>query len=209
MAGAAHWQSVPAPAWTPSARTGHTLLYSDSLDAVVVFGGLSAASKHASDCAFCTVKMQSDRSCTGDWQALELRGGKKMPTMCVPRRCYHGSAIVGGHASRLLIFGGEGCDEDGHRVLLNDAWQVCLRSGESDQIQAARGAPPAPRMHHRCAILGGSLCVVGGYRAVGPDKLLACATDALHLLTLCGDGEVCRSREFKSAKACKTGLQRH
>ena len=99
----------------------------------------------------------------------------------------------------MIIFGGECIDDEGKITLLNDTWLVCLKTGSASALLTSHGAPPSPRMHHTCTLIGGTmLAVIGGLRMSDDGEQHICVQDALHLL------EIDASLTEVYALACRT-----
>lgn len=174
--------------WAPSAREGHSLLYSDRLDKLVLFGGLSPGRRHLAEIAVCTLGSGDDGRLEPAWQSLEVdrrRSG-------MSPRCYMGCALIDeGPPStpQMLVFGGEtGAYPDGPLRWLSDAWVVDVSTGAAKALVPTAGNPPTPRRSALCVPIpdedggGGVRVLVLGGCTVASN--IDGAADSLHILHL-------------------------
>ena len=147
--------------WQPSSCAGLVCLYSPSERSVVLHGGVAPGMGRTPDLCLGEVLSHAEGI------PPTLRWQKVVQSMKIPPRCFHGAALLTGTANgsdKLLIFGGEGnptvSSSGGSDALLptgpammNDLWEVTLRSGRATNLIATAGAPPTPRTHHVIAVL--------------------------------------------------------
>ena len=147
--------------WQPSSCAGLVCLYSPSERSVVLHGGVAPGMGRTPDLCLGEVLSHAEGI------PPTLRWQKVVQSMKIPPRCFHGAALLTGTANgsdKLLIFGGEGnptvSSSGGSDALLptgpammNDLWEVTLRSGRATNLIATAGAPPTPRTHYVIAVL--------------------------------------------------------
>ena len=163
----------PSTRWQPTAAAGARVLYSPSLGGVVVSSGVTAGLGRSSDIAVGPIGTEVDDL------GLPIPHWSKLTTsMAIPRRCFHGAAVLlggggrgrggggggGGGGDRLFLFGGEGnptraakAEMPSGPALMNDGWEVELRTGAARTLIPSRGQLPGPRSHSAVVAIPGLL----------------------------------------------------
>ncbi len=146
----------PSPAWTelapagtpPDGRSGHTAVYDDVNDRMIVFGGATGAQTVNDVWAL-------SLSGTPTWTQLTPAGEKPLP------RWWHSAAMDQG-GNRMIVFGG---DHGG--VYSDSVWALAL-SGTPTWTRLAPGGPrPAPRCAASMVTTSTHLIVFGGELSPG------------------------------------------
>ena len=141
--------------WQPNSTAGGSCLFSLSRSAVVVHGGIAPGLGRSADVCVGELARQSGGQCALRWEKLR-------PNQSIPRRCFHGAAMLqdASRGDSLLVFGGEGEPKKpgvdaalAGPTLLNDLWAVNLHSSRATNLIATSGAPPTPRSHHAMVAL--------------------------------------------------------
>ena len=141
--------------WQPSATAGLACVYSPSEKSVVLCGGVSPGLGRSADVCIGEILPH------GSGEPPTLRWEKRTPSMSIPPRCFHGAALLAGSSGdKLLLFGGEGNPNKGNSdpatagpTMMNDLWEVQLRTGRTANLITTAGAPPTPRTHIAIAAL--------------------------------------------------------
>ena len=151
--------SEAADCWQPTSAAGGACEYSPSLDAIVLHGGLAPGRGRSADLCLGVRQRAAEVPAGARAQPAmpAMRWEKLAPNMVIPRRCFHGHALLHGSqraGDRLLLFGGEGEAEDGagEPSKMNDAWAIELPSGHATNLIPTSGTAPTPRTHLALAV---------------------------------------------------------
>ena len=161
-------------------------MYSLHLRATVVFGGYAPGRGHLSDCCVC--KLGEGKPAALDWHVLPLAGSS------VPRRCYHGAAVIEtATVPQLIVFGGQRAPLDrkgtGGGAVLNDTWSIDLTNGRVKAVITDKGGPPKPRARLVCVGAPGSsgsqrILIIGGCTDT---QSFFKPSDNLHMVVFAGE----------------------
>lgn len=123
------WTLITRPGPVPVARRGHTMIYDEPRDRLVVFGGQTSVGTRFND--VWVLPLHPDSS----WRLLN-------PTGTAPSTRYDHSAIYDPVDQRMVVFGGQGT------TLLNDVWALSLTGTPTWTQITVPGAPIAARSGH-------------------------------------------------------------
>ena len=152
------WSTGDGVGWQPNTVSGVACQFSATANAVVVHGGVAPGLGRSADLSLGHVEKSESTALPS------LRWKKLTPSLKIPRRCWHGTAVLSGAdgGDRLLIFGGEGepmrssssKEETATRpAIMNDCFSVELATGRATNLIATDGTPPTPRSHHTLSAL--------------------------------------------------------
>lgn len=167
------WSTLSVAGSPPGIRSGHTAVYDEANDRLMVFAGTNLVS-----CCY-TVNDYDDTWVLADasgflgtptWTQLLPTGGPP------PKRSVH-SAVYDPVNNRMLVFGGDHWDQAGQlNVKLGDLWQLSNANGTGGPPAwtelTPSGTPPGPRFYHTAAFDAANqrMILMGG---IGPDDQLS------------------------------------
>jgi hypothetical protein len=169
------WSTLSVVGGPPGIRTGHTAVYDEANDRLMVFAGTNLVSC----CGPYVINDYDDTWVlsnasgifgTPTWTQLAPTGGPPL------KRSIH-SAVYDPVNNRMLIFGGDHFDNAGQlNVKLGDLWQLSNANGVGGtpawtQLTQS-GTPPGPRYYHTAAFDAANqrMILMGG---IGPDDQLS------------------------------------